>query len=76
MNNNPTVHLIQPTTDDHLDALVNREVPSCDENTPATHNDSTDSNQRNRIDKYLLVMNQGVRKKKKKGKKVGDCRIF
>ena len=48
---NQTVHVILPTTDDHLDPLVNREVPSCDENRLLTHNDNTDTNRRNRIDK-------------------------
>lgn len=68
VNDNPTVHLIQPTSDDHLYPLGNRKVLLCNENRLPTLNDTADINHRNRINKKnLLILIYKVRRKRKKG---------
>lgn len=85
VNDNPTVHLIQPTSDDHLYPLGNRKVLLYGENRLPTLNDITDINHRNRINKknlliliYAILRDSMIKNLKgnKMSKKIDDFKVF
>ena len=85
VNDNPTFHLIQPTSDDHLYPLGNRKVLLYGENRLPTLNDITDINHRNRINKknlliliYAILRDSMIKNLKgnKMSKKIDDFKVF